>query len=274
MSDKKNLAITVIRKNSVVIHCCSSPDDGERVNAHIVETQNKLVIVDTLLLRPYAKELREYANSLAKPIDRVFITHAHPDHWFGSEFFQDIDSYALPQTIEEIKFMAQIAIDFHRNMEGDLVTDKAFLPTKTVGAGDLEIDGVKFRLHEILSAEDLFMLAIDLPDEKILIAQDLVYNKVHLFVGQRSQDGTMCFDGWIAALDKFDKLGYELVLPGHGIPTDSSVFQENIRNIEIMRGIVASSTGETFVKNTLEAFPGYGLKSMIEMSAFFLFPSK
>ena len=64
------------------------------------------------------------------------------------------------------------------------------------------------------------------------------------------------------------------ILPGHGIPTDSSVFQENIRNIEIMRGIVASSTGETFVKNTLEAFPGYGLKSMIEMSAFFLFPSK
>ena len=274
MLNQVNLTITKISRNNVVIHFCSSPDNGERVNAQIVETKNKLVIVDTLLLRPYAKEFRQYADSLGKPIDRVFITHAHPDHWFGSEFFQDIDCYALPQTIEEMKFMAPIALGFHRGREGDLVTDRPYFPGQTVGSGDLVIDDVTFRLHEILSAEDLFMLAIDLPDEKTLIAQDLVYNKVHLFVGQRSQDGTFCFDGWISALNKFDKVGYEVVLPGHGVPTDASIFQENIRDIEIMRGIVASSTGENFVQNTLNAFPGYGLRSMVEMSAFFLFPPK
>jgi len=274
MTSDNHLVITKIQRNRVRIHCCASPDDGERVNAQIVETPNKLVIVDTMLMRPYARELRDYANSIGKPIDRVFVTHAHPDHWFGMEFFQDVDIFSLPETVEEIKMMAQLEIDFHRSQHADLVTDRMFLPNQTVTEGDVQIDGITFRLHKILAAEDLFMLAVDLPEEKTLIAQDLIYNKVHLFVGQRSMDGTMCFDGWIAALEKFRNGGYELVLPGHGVPTDASVFDENIHNLETMRSIVATSTGENFIQRTLEAFPGYGLKSMVEMSAFFLFQMK
>lgn len=274
MTTDNNLVINTIQKNRIRIHCCASPDDGERVNSQIIETENKLVIVDTMLMRPYAKELRDYANSIGKPIDRVYITHAHPDHWFGMEYFQDVDNFSLPETAEEIKMMAQMEMDFHRNQHGDLITDQMYLPTPEATEGDVQIDGITFRLHKIVAAEDLFMLAIDLPEEKILIAQDLIYNKVHLFVGQRSMDGTLCFDGWIGALEKFKNAGYELVLPGHGVPTDAAIFDENIHNLEIMRDIVGSSTGEDFVQKTVKAFPGYGLKSMVEMSAFFLFQMK
>lgn len=274
MANDNKLVINKIQRGRVCIHCCASPDDGERVNAQIVETANKLVIVDTMLMRPYARELRRYADSIGKPIDRVYITHAHPDHWFGMEFFQDVNNVSLPETVEEIKMMAQLEIDFHRSQHGDLITDQMYLPKPDAAEGNVAIDGVVFRLHKIEAAEDLFMMAIDLPEEKILLAQDLIYNKVHLFVGQRSMDGTMCFDGWISALEKFKTQGYEVVLPGHGIPTDASIFAENIHNLEVMKGIVASSTGENFVQNALAAFPGYGLRSMIEMSAFFLFQMK
>lgn len=274
MPNDNNLVISKIQKGRVCIHCCATPDDGERVNAQIVETEHCLVIVDTMLMRPYAKELRLYADSIGKPIDRVYITHAHPDHWFGMEFFQDVKNISLPETVEEIKMLAQLEIGFHRSQHGELITDQMYLPKPDAVEGDIEIDGVLFRLHKILAAEDVFMLAIDLPDEKIFIAQDLIYNKVHLFVGQRSLDGTMCFDGWIAALKKFMNENYELVLPGHGVPTDASVFAENIRNLEVMKGIVESSTGENFVQNALEAFPDYGLRSMLDMSAFFLFQMK
>ena len=256
------------------IHCCATPDDGERVNAQIIETANKLVIVDATLMRPYAKELREYADSLMKPIDRVFVTHAHPDHWFGLEYFQDLDVFAFPETIEEIKNFAQIALDFHKTQHGDLVTDTVYLPDKPIVDSEVVIDGVLFRLFKIVGAEDLYMLALDLPEEKTFIAQDLLYNNVHLFVGQRSFDGTLCFDGWIAALKSFQHENYEVVLPGHGMPADASLFQENISNLEKVRSILLASTGENFVQNIVEAFPDYGLRSMVEMSAFFLFQMK
>ncbi len=274
MNPEKKLVIKIIERGHVHIHCCATPDDGERVNAQIIETANKLVIVDTTLLRPYAKELREYADSLGKPIDRVFVTHAHPDHWFGLEYFQDLDVFAFLETIEEIKNFAQIALDFHKTQHGDLVTDTVYLPDKQIVDSEVVIDGVRFRLFKIVAAEDLFMLALDLPEEKAFIAQDLLYNKVHLFVGQRSLDGTLCFDGWIAALKKFQNENYEVVLPGHGVPADASLFQENISNLEKVKSILLASTGENFVQNILEAFPDYGLRSMVEMSAFFLFQMK
>ncbi len=270
MAEQK-LQVRKIEKGRVTIHCCASPDDGERVNAQIIETPGKLVIIDAMLMRPYAQEFRRYADAIGKPIDRVYVTHAHPDHWFGIESFQDKDVYALPETIEEIKYFAKIAIDFHRGHHGDAILDRMLLPNKIATEGEIVVDGIRIRVLKIASAEDLYMLAFDLPQEKVLIAQDLVYNKVHLFVGQRSMDGTQCFDGWIAALEAFKKGGYDVVIPGHGVPTDASVFNENIKYLERVREIVKTSTGENFVQRTLDAFPDYELRSMTDMSAFFLF---
>jgi glyoxylase-like metal-dependent hydrolase (beta-lactamase superfamily II) len=274
MTTTNFLVTTKIQLKGVCIHCCTSPDDGERVNAQIVETANKLVIVDAMLMRAHAKEFRAYADALGKPIDRIFITHAHPDHWFGIEFFEDVRSCALPQTIQEIQMMGQLEIDFHRNQHGDLTNDQIRLPKEAVEEGQLEIDGVIFGLHKVEAAEDLFMLVIDLPNEKTLLAQDLIYNKVHMFVGQRSMDGTTCFAGWTAALEKFKKGGYSVVIPGHGVPTDGTVFDANISQLAVMQEIYATSDGSNFVQRAVGAFPNYGLASMLEMSNYFLFIAK
>ena len=240
------LKVRRVEKGQVVIHCLASPDDGERVNAQIIETPHKLVLVDVMLLRACAQELREYALGLGKPI-------------------------AVPDTIGEIQAFADLAIGFHRSQHGEAVTDRAWLPGKTVEPGDLEIDGITFRILKIANAEDVAMLALVLPAERVLIAQDLVYNQVHLFVGQRSMDGTRCHDGWIAALEAFQKMDFDLVFPGHGVPSEADVLAENIRYLRKAKAILETATGEDFVQRTLDAFPGYELRSMVDMSAFFLF---
>ena len=79
-----------------------------------------------------------------------------------------------------------------------------------------------------------------------------------MFVGQRDQTGTLCFDGWIAALEAFKKRGYEVVIPGHGVPTDSSVFDDNIKYLQRVKKILETSTGENFVQRTSDAFPDHG----------------
>ena len=61
-------------------------------------------------------------------------------------------------------------------------------------------------------AETENALMIGLPEYGILFTQDLIYNNVHAFLGERA------FDGWSAALDTYQKLAYEKVLPGHGAP--------------------------------------------------------
>ncbi|WP_076791363.1 MBL fold metallo-hydrolase [Chlorobium sp. KB01] len=271
MSEQNHLVITRIEQGNVTIHCCASPDDGERVNAQIIETTNALVVVDCMLMRPHASELRHYVDSLGKPIDRLFITHAHPDHWFGIEYFQDVDSYAYPETIEEIKGFAGLAIGFHRSQHGDLVIDAPILPNHIIESESIVVDGIMLKLHKVTAAEDLYMLVVELPSEKILIAQDLIYNKVHFFVGQRSPDGTMCFDGWATALRKFDHNAYDLVLPGHGVPCDHLIIKQNIEHLEDIRKIHSVSTRDNFMQNIINTFPDYELPSMVAMSVYFLY---
>jgi glyoxylase-like metal-dependent hydrolase (beta-lactamase superfamily II) len=33
----------------------------------------------------YADEAADYANRLDKPVDRIIVSHGHPDHWSGLE---------------------------------------------------------------------------------------------------------------------------------------------------------------------------------------------
>jgi len=64
---------------------------------HIIESRSRLVLVDGQFLSPYARKFREYADSLGKPIERVYLSHRHPDHWFGlGTAFSDTSIYALP----------------------------------------------------------------------------------------------------------------------------------------------------------------------------------
>ena len=58
---------------------------------HIIESRNRLVLVDGQFLAPYAQKFRSYADGLGKPIDRVYLSHRHPDHWFGVRIRKSCD---------------------------------------------------------------------------------------------------------------------------------------------------------------------------------------
>ncbi|MCX6635651.1 MAG: MBL fold metallo-hydrolase, partial [Acidobacteria bacterium] len=97
------LRVTKIEKvPGVTLHCLSSGEDGEFVNSVIIETGRALVVIDTMNLIPYSRELRSYADSLGKTIERVLITHAHPDHWFGLDSFKDVPTFAFAETRADI----------------------------------------------------------------------------------------------------------------------------------------------------------------------------
>ena len=88
----------------------SSFTDNNIANAtHIIESANKLVLIDGQFLAPYAAKFRQYADSLGKPIDRLFLSHRHPDHWFGlGPAFSDVPVYALPRPSASSKSTARI----------------------------------------------------------------------------------------------------------------------------------------------------------------------
>lgn len=72
----------------------------DHVNAYIVEQEASVVVVDTTLALSSARQLRQQAESLGKPIEAVLVTHGHPDHYTGLVAFGDIPAFASQGCLE------------------------------------------------------------------------------------------------------------------------------------------------------------------------------
>ncbi|HEY3196145.1 MAG TPA: MBL fold metallo-hydrolase [Candidatus Dormibacteraeota bacterium] len=265
--------VTVLAGDGLTLHSFMAPEEGgEMTCSQVVETAGRLVVVDALHLRPHARHLRQYVDGLGKPIDRVIVSHSHPDHWLGLEYFKDVPIHALAETKEEISKAGPFVIKFKKPQYGDQVADEAVIPTVTVEEGRERIDGVEFVFRKITDAESPVMLIVELPEHKVLIAQDLVYNRVYPCVGEKNAAGTYLFDGWVRALEDLEKGDYEVVLPGHGEPTDKSSFATVRAYVREAQRLFEAGAGEEELKRRMAAaYPGYRVPEMLDLSNLFLF---
>jgi glyoxylase-like metal-dependent hydrolase (beta-lactamase superfamily II) len=78
---------TVTRNEVAPIHTCTAPEDGWLVTSHVIELPSQLLVVDAQYRLPYAREVVRYAATLKKPLNRLYVTHYHPDHQLGAAAF-------------------------------------------------------------------------------------------------------------------------------------------------------------------------------------------
>ncbi|MDB5242657.1 MAG: beta-lactamase domain protein, partial [Spirosoma sp.] len=205
--------ITKVAKDPYVIHSYLSPEAAEMVCSQIIETHESLIIVDAQLLKEQAQAVRDYANTLGKPISKIIISHYHPDHWAVLESFADVPIFSLPDTIVEIQGYGQMLLDSKKPAFGDAVTSTVTLPQALTVENEF-IDGLTIVYQKNFGTESTFSLMIELPQLNILIAQDTVYNGVYPYVGERNYyTNQYCFDTWIQQLEAIKAKGYETILP-------------------------------------------------------------
>src|SRR5262249_25459980 len=94
------------REGGVRVHTYLADARGAMVTSHICGGGSGLVVVDGKF-RPHAAiELKAYVDSLGKPVQRLIVSHMHPDHWFGIHHFRKMPVHAGPATA---KFLAENA---------------------------------------------------------------------------------------------------------------------------------------------------------------------
>src|SRR5580704_12150662 len=172
--------ILVSQFGPVKIHSYLSPAEGLHVNTQMVEGPNAVVIFDGQLLLPYADEVASYVQTLGKPVDRIILSHAHTDHWGGlqvlTERFPDARVFALDGIADQVRARGPARLDGLRRIYGDKVATKVTVPTETITEGPQRIDGVTYDFKRFVDAESDLQLAALLPDQKVLMAFDLVFS--------------------------------------------------------------------------------------------------
>jgi glyoxylase-like metal-dependent hydrolase (beta-lactamase superfamily II) len=245
------IKLVALQAGDVRIHTfISSYASNNIANAtHIIESSSTLVLVDGQFLVPYAQQFRDYADSLGKPIDRLYLSHRHPDHWFGlGTAFTDIPIYALAETIEFLKDHGEDSRKDHWKL-GDLAPDRIVVPDKVASPGEEVIDGVTYVCSKVTDTEIDFLLTITLPELKVYITQDLVYSGTHLYL-------TKDMDHWAQVLEETLLSDYDLFMPGHGLPADKNEVARNIEYLSAARQAIGNGlTTDAFKEFMLQRYP-------------------
>ena len=265
-------AILVSEFGPVKIHSYLSPADGLQVNTQMVEGPNAVVIFDGQLLLPYADEVASYVQTLGKPIDRIILSHAHTDHWGGlqvlTERFPNARVFALDGIADQIRTRGPARLDGLRRTYGDKVATKVTVPTETISEGPQRIDGVTYDFKRFVDGESDLQLAALLPDQKVLMAFDLVFSpNQHAFTGANH------FDHWMIVLESLKALqGYDTIIIGHDKPVGRSAIDSTMTYVKRAKEIhAASADAKTYSDNLKAAFPDLQQASFVDLSASYLY---
>lgn len=191
-------------KAGVNFHTYVSPAEAVNVTAHVIELGDQLLVVDATFVPPTAAELAGVIASTGKPVHTAYVSHEHPDHWGGVSTLSDLSFVTLPEIREGLRAEATNG----ENLE----------PTSLLTGGDLalgmtEIGGVPVEFRAYDNAEAPKAIVAVLPEQKVAVVQDLVYNNVYFAPGVDRKN-------WIATLESFrDDPVFETLLVGHGMPT-------------------------------------------------------
>ena len=258
--------VSLTQSQNLTVHTYTAPDDGWRVNSHIIEFPSQLLVVDAQYMLPYAREVVAYAEQLAKPVTRLYLSHYHPDHILGAAAFS-APIYALAEVKAKIEAAGDRVAAEEREKHGDAIPARAERPDHVVQPGLETIDGEPIDFIRLTHAETENALMIGLPKHSILITQDLIYNHVHVFVGE------MAFDSWHEALNKTQRLYYQRLLPGHGDPGGHDLYDEMRDYLAVAReAYLDADNAEEFKQRLIDDFPDYQGRALLDHQMRFLFP--
>jgi glyoxylase-like metal-dependent hydrolase (beta-lactamase superfamily II) len=249
------------------------------VNSFIFSNGKSLIVMDVQRKTYEARKLAELIKSKNLPLTHILISHGHTDHftgmdWFHKEFPQaqivvaseavkrDIKAYAIymsqgGETGAEPALEPGLLPKSASNPNGfDYENWIHVLPSHEltmVGGGTLELTS------DYLPAESPHATTVYSRDLNALFLADFGYHKVHLWMGDDIDDRRIA--NWRAELARIKSLYASrnpTVYPGHGDPTDMSLFDAMIRYIDDFLRITSSAASREEAMQKMQAlYPDY-----------------
>lgn len=249
--------VIITKSGPLSVHTYMAPAASVLVTSHLIETPNHLVLVDTQFAQTFAKEVRAYADSLGKPIERVILSHQHPDHWLGANNFADLPFSATAAVATSVQ--EQIDGGALANFVGLLgeaeVPTEPYVPTDDLAAGELLIDGVTLLLNVFNDAEAPEQVVVRLPEAGIVIAQDLMFNNTHFFPLGNNTNWLSILEGMRAWAGE----GYDTLLSGHGMPSSFGEIDEAVTYLTFLEEtLTTAATADEASAAIVARYPGYG----------------
>lgn len=228
--------------------------------SHIIETQDGLIMQDTVQNAPHNRELKLYLESLGKPLERIIISHSHEHHWVGLEMFQGVPVYATPEVIKEIREKGEDMLQGLKKKFGDKMIPYAgvVIPSFFINPGEETIDGIVFRYSKPAPNVMGHVLWIEFPQQKALIHHHLAYVGMHAPMPP--------IPPRIEILKNLKGKDYAWIMAGHGMPMGPEFFDKTIEYYNTVLTVVEEAPdAKTAKEKMMAAYPNYGGVFLLDM---------
>jgi len=267
-ADPKPLDVTVFT---------ASPG-GFLVDSTLVTGDKDAILIDAQFTLADAHRLVATIIESKKNLTTVYITHAHPDHYFGLQVIHDAfpkaKLVALPATIAEIKKTWQGKVKQWGPMYGTNVTSQPTIPSALAGT-KLELEGQALEIHGGVQGDEGESSYVWIPSAKTVVAGDIVYRGVHVWTAETNPTTRKA---WAKTLDELAALKPVRVIAGHKDPKldDAPAGIDQTRHyLEAFDAAVASSKTADEVEQKVKAKqPGLQLDVILHIGAGAAFPTK
>jgi glyoxylase-like metal-dependent hydrolase (beta-lactamase superfamily II) len=192
-------------------------------NAAFIVTTQGVVVIDALGSPALARQLVAAIRQVTpQPISHVIVTHYHADHIYGLQVFKALGARILAHRAARSYLhsdTARLRLQASRqelapwiDASTELVEADQWLDADQ----ELLVGGLRLQVRHVGPAHTPEDLVVYLPQERVLLAGDLVFRARIPFVGQADSRR------WIQALDNLLVLDARLIVPGHGPVSESA----------------------------------------------------
>lgn len=205
-----------------------SDESGFSVGSVIVMGKKDAVVLDAQWSLSNGHRLAAEIFETGKNLKYIYVTHAHPDHYFGlgpiTEAFPNAKVIALPEVASTINKQMFGKIDHWKDIIGPTNVPTKAVNIEPMSENYIELEGERIEIIPKVMGDLKYNTVVWIPSIKTLYGSDVLFNESHPFTCEITAEERQ---QWLADVERLEKLGAEVIIPGHqkpGMPFDSSCF--------------------------------------------------
>ena len=183
----------------------------------LIYGEREALLVDTFLSDQQTAELADWIAASGRRLSTIYITHGHPDHFFGLKLLRDrfpeARAIATPEVVDAMQAALQpVSVENWRRRFPELI------PNSLTVAERLDRPAFKLEGNDIIAVDightdTDHTTCLHVPSIALVIAGDAIYNGTHPYLVESNHEGLLA---WLTAIDKIEALKPQAVVVGHG----------------------------------------------------------
>ena len=248
--------------------------NGYDVNSTMISGTKDMLVIDAQFGLSEARSLAAEIHASKKNLTTIYITHPHPDHYFGlavlKQEFPNAKIVALPAAINSIKTGWPNRQKFWFPTYGDNIPGPDPVLPEELPTPVVTLEGESFPITGGVQGDGPGNSFVYIPSLKAVVAGDTVFDRVYFGVPKDKAR-----EDWMKTLDQISALNPVILIPGHegpGAKHDLSAIAFMKKYIADWDANVAASKDAADMRaRVVKQYPGLGMEFTLNdrVAAFF-----